>query len=232
MTVYASKSLGITNSDATPMVPNTTGQNGQADLKQISDFITPVNTAAQYSTYRLVRFPSNAKVKHLWIFTDNAATSSDASFDIDVAASDCGFTTTLSGTTSTVVQASLTDGTPAILNTSGGTLLGVTVGTTTDNNVGIFQLNSANNKLFGAAVDLHAANPIAPVDYAGNMVTNLYTNGGAGTQSGQGARDLPMWQVLNFTSDPGGFFDIMLQATTEFETSNTTSIYVSLEYAE
>lgn len=227
MTVYASKSTSVTNLDATPQTFNVIGQGAAGELRNVSDFITPVTTAAQYSTYRVVRFPSNAKVKHLWIWQDIEGTQGE--FDINVAASDQGFSTTLSSTTSTVTAVGLTDGTNPVLNTSGGSYLGVTVGTTTDNAVGIFQLNSANNKLFGAAIDLHDS--LVPVDYVVNMLTNTYANGGAGTASNQNGREIPMWQVLNFTSDPGGFFDIMLQATDEFEdNSNVCSIYVSLEY--
>lgn len=229
MTVFASKSASITNLDATPMVPNSTGQGAAGPLRNVSDFITPTNDAAQYSTFRLVRFPSNAKVKHLWIWQDIEGTQGE--FDINVAASDAGTSTALTTTTAAVTITGLGDGTNNQLQTPGGTYLGVTVGAAADNAVFITQLNSANNKLFGAAVDLHDS--LAPVDYVVNMLTNAYANGGAGTASNQDGREIPMWQVLNFTSDPGGFFDIMLQSSDEYEdNSNIPSIYCSLEYVE
>lgn len=187
-----SKSASITNLDATPVVFNVTGSGAAGDLRSVSDYVTPGNTAGIGSQLRIVRFPTNAKIKHLWIWQDLEGTQGD--FDIDVAFSD----STVDGTT----------------NLNQGT---------------IPQLNSADNKLFGAAVDLHDS--LTPVDYVVNMVTNAYANGGS--SAAQPSREIPMWQVLNFSDDPGGYFDILLKATNEYEqNSNVPSIYVELEFVE
>jgi len=59
------KSAGITNSDASPVVANTSG-NGAAGFRQHTDgYVTAVASDAAGSTYQLVRVPSTAIVKSL-----------------------------------------------------------------------------------------------------------------------------------------------------------------------
>ncbi len=82
---------------------------------------------------------------------------------------------------------STTDGTPASLQ---GT---------------IPQVSSADNKLFGAAVAVSSAQKNQDQTFANTFTTDH--------------QNIPMWQVLNalgtlgWTSDPGGFFDILLKTT-------------------
>lgn len=87
------KSLAITNLDATPVVANTIGEGAPGYEKVLSDFTTPVSADDTTSTFRMCRFPTNAKIKDLKIFS---AIATAGSADIDVAFSD-----------------STTDGTPA-----------------------------------------------------------------------------------------------------------------------
>jgi hypothetical protein len=79
------KSLSITNLDSIPVIPNTIGEGAPGVLKVINDYVSPVTSDDNTSTYRLCRFPSNAKVKALWIYS-TIATGGAA--DIDVAWSD------------------------------------------------------------------------------------------------------------------------------------------------
>lgn len=90
------KSLSITNLDASPVVANTIGEGGPGFLTVINDFTQPVSADDTTSTFRLVRFPTNAKVKALWLYS-TLRTAGAA--DIDIAFSD-----------------STTDGTPQSLN--------------------------------------------------------------------------------------------------------------------
>jgi hypothetical protein len=89
------KSLAITNLDATPVVSNTVGEGAPGPEKVLTDFTTPVSADDTTSTFRMCRFPTNAKIKDLKIFS---AIATAGSADIDVAFSD-----------------STTDGTPAAL---------------------------------------------------------------------------------------------------------------------
>lgn len=81
------KSLSITNLDATPIVPNATGAGAGGYVKDVSDFVTPstaglVNTG---STYRMVRLPTNAKLKALKLNAD-AHLDSSTGLVLDVGA--------------------------------------------------------------------------------------------------------------------------------------------------
>lgn len=62
------KSPAITNLDATPVVPQSTGEGSPGYLREVSGFVTAVAADAAGSTYQLVRVPTNAKVKalNLW----------------------------------------------------------------------------------------------------------------------------------------------------------------------
>ncbi len=184
------KSPSIINLDASPIVMNTIGEGAPGKEIVITDYVTTVSADDTSSTYRLVRFPTNAKVKSLVIYS---AIASAGSADINVAYSD-----------------SLTDGTPAALSQL-------------TNPVVI--IPSANNKLFGAAKSLVAT--IA----AGPIVSNAFF--GTFTPAMQ---NLPMWQNLvnlgttQFTSDPGGYFDIMISITTTITTGGVVSC--ELRYVE
>lgn len=90
------KSASITNLDAVPVVANTIGEGGPGFLSFINDFVSPVSADDTTSTYRLIRFPTNAKVKELDILSTLAGAGAG---DISIAFSD-----------------SLTDGTPPSLS--------------------------------------------------------------------------------------------------------------------
>lgn len=57
------KSVPITNLDATPVVPMTTGEGSQGVLRTVEGFVTTVAADAAGSTYRLVRVPTRAILK-------------------------------------------------------------------------------------------------------------------------------------------------------------------------
>lgn len=65
------KSGAITNLDAIPAVPVTTGEGAPGYLREVSGFVTTVSADAALSTYQLVRLPTNAKVKSIQL--SNAA---------------------------------------------------------------------------------------------------------------------------------------------------------------
>src|ERR1035437_6683498 len=91
------KSGPITNLDASPIVMATTGEGLPGGMKVATDYVAPTSAVAQYSSYRLCRFPTNAKVKRVSIYSNGleGQTTATASLDVNVAFSD-----------------SVTDGTP------------------------------------------------------------------------------------------------------------------------
>lgn len=66
MAVEHLKSTGITNLDATPYAPNTSGEGGIGTLKMVGGYATVSASASVGSTYQLCRVPTNAKVKNVW----------------------------------------------------------------------------------------------------------------------------------------------------------------------
>lgn len=80
-------------------------------------------------------------------------------------------------------------------------------GTTPSNQGTIPQISSANNKLFGSAVSL-IGGLASPVELTYDNATNYPV----------GSEQQPLWQVLGFTSDPGGFFDLKAVVTTAVTT--------------
>lgn len=172
MAGHTLKSVSITNLDASPIVTNTTGEGAVGRLLNLSDYVTPVSADDTTSTYRLCRFPTNAKVKAVYI---NSAIATAGSGDIDIAFSD-----------------STTDGTPPSLT-------------------GIVQTTGpADNKLFGAAQSLVGTGQRVDFTFKGTYTPAM--------------QNITMWQNLvtlgatQFTTDPGGFFDLYVKITTTITT--------------
>lgn len=189
------KSAGITNLDATPMVLNTAGQGAAGPPREIDDYVsvaaTPIQTAGSY--YRLVRIPSNAKIKTLTISTDKALDSGTPTlaFDIGLAWSD----STIDGTL------------PALQG-----LIPTTAndGSTTTT----FAAYSAPNKIFGGITAAQLTNS------AKFISSNLLFNGITSGYTMAKLVSQPLWQIFGYVDgrglpmDPGGFFDIYAYATT------------------
>jgi hypothetical protein len=65
MTTEALKSTPITNLDASPVTVNTAGEGAPGRLQSVNGYVTVSASMAALSTYRLVRLPSNCKVKQV-----------------------------------------------------------------------------------------------------------------------------------------------------------------------
>ena len=63
MAIVHVKSTPVTNADATPVVPNTTGEGAKGYLVEVSGYVTIPASASDDSTLRFVRVPTTAKVK-------------------------------------------------------------------------------------------------------------------------------------------------------------------------
>ena len=94
---------------------------------------------------------------------------------------------------------SITDGTPTALQ---GT---------------VPQISAGNNQLFGAAQSLLATSSgSGSLDLTYANLTNFP----------YGSENQPLWQVLGFTTDPGGMFDIVAYVTTGVTTGGTAILSV------
>ena len=68
------KSPAITNLDASPIVPVTTGEGAMGYLKEISGYTTAQASSTIQSTYQFCRVPSNCKIKSI-VFESAAQTA-------------------------------------------------------------------------------------------------------------------------------------------------------------
>jgi hypothetical protein len=120
MATETQKSVPIVNLDASPIVENTTGEGGPGFLKEINGHVASTTGVTSGSIYRLVRIPTNAKVKRV-LFTA-ASSGATGTVDIDVAFSD----STTDGT-----QQSLAGGIVQVSGPADNKLFGSAVSVTT-----------------------------------------------------------------------------------------------------
>lgn len=93
----------------------------------------------------------------------------------------------------------------------------ITDGTTQANQGTVPQISAGNNQLFGAAQSLLATSSgTGSLDLTYANLTNFP----------YGSENQPLWQVLGFTTDPGGFFDIVAYVTTGVTTGGTALLAV------
>lgn len=149
-------------------------------LRSVSGVITPVASDNTTTTYQMVRIPTNAVIKHVWLV---AQTQGAGQYDISVYYSD-----------------SAIDGTPSavqglVVPTTGATFLG----------------DAINN-----------ASAIAPTDEL--------AAGGTAAGWTPAMINKRLWDALALTSDPGGFFDIVLVVTDTAVTTGTGLVALSVEY--
>lgn len=82
MAVEHVKSTPITNLDATPRVPSTTGKGAQGFLRSVEGVVTVPASASIDSTLQVVRVPFEAVIKELIV--DAAAFTTSGQFDVGV----------------------------------------------------------------------------------------------------------------------------------------------------
>lgn len=207
------KSTTITNYDALPAQPVTSGMGSPYRVLQVDDFIacTAVGIGTATSSYRLCRFPTWAKVKALTIATDVALdtnASPTLAWDINVAFSE-----------------DTTDFTPVSLQA----LIPTTANTGATTTLASY---TAPNKIFGSA-----STPFSTQHTVGYGPTDV---GFAGSQTTYNLTKLafqPLWQTFGFVdgrgnpSDPGGNFDILIYISTGAATGAAGNIYARLTYA-
>ena len=81
MSVEHIKSTSVTNREASPPVANTAGAGAAGRLHSINDYVTAPASASADSTLRVVRVPSNCKVKRVILESEAQAAGK---FDVGV----------------------------------------------------------------------------------------------------------------------------------------------------
>jgi hypothetical protein len=220
------KSQLVTDLDTQPISVHTIGENRAGFLRQQEDSVVipgaVLATAVSGnngSTLRLNRFPTQAKVKEVWVHSptttglDNHATTATLALSFNTCWSDSAF-----------------DGTPAAY---AGLIPKGTAGAQP-----VAFTDAAPNKYFGTittpAVGNVAMKPIALIfnGFNGFLATGnwTYTGGLDTTING----NQPHWQFYGYVDgrgnaqDPGGFFDLLARVETAAATDTTGGTLVTV----
>jgi hypothetical protein len=205
------KSTVITAMDATPWGPGypTAGEGIKGAKQGVDDNVAVTNALAQYDVYRLCRFPTAAKVKHVRAYgkgIDSNATNA-ATFDVNVAFSDSTQDWTQPALQGTIPTTALD-----------GTVATVTAGT---------GYTGTPNKLFGSAVALNANSGAA-------LSQDLVFAGG--WASAPQNTLIPLWNYFGFVDqrgnavDPGGNFDLLLMCQHAGTTAASGVIQIEVDF--
>lgn len=177
MAVVTTKSPSIVNWDATPIFIPTTGEGCEGPLKIITDSVAAANGDSIASKYRLVRVPTNAKVKSVFIGATGITVGAG---DIDVAFSD----STTDGTQQSLAGGTVQTTGPADNKLFGAaqTLVAGTIGARKDTTfLGTFVFAHQNLPLWQVLVNLgatqFAADPGGLFDIIITLTTAITTAG-------------------------------------------------------
>lgn len=202
MTTENLKSTPITNLDAQPVIVPTTGEGAPAFSREIIDFVSTTTTGGATSTYRLARFPVEARITQVKAYVGTVDNNASPSWvgDYNVAFSD-----------------STVDGTNPNLQ-------GLIPTTALNGATTTVALYSSPNKLFGQ-VSAAASDAIVykEITYNGTAYTPLnaqtplwdyfgFTNNAGTLQS------------------PGGFFDILVYVSTAAATAHAGTLGVEVDF--
>ncbi len=210
------KSNPVTNLDSTPVIVATSGEGAPGHMKVATDVVVPTASVAQWSTYRLCRIPTNAKIKKVQFYTsgiDSNATPT-ATLDINIAFSDSGVDGT-SATSQGTIPSSKHDGTSLPFVNGTGYNTG-------------YANSGTGNKLFGT-VTVSASGATQNLEVT-------YHNTTAGVGFFPANRDDDLWDVLGFVNnsglpqDPGGFFDIFVVVSAAVATAAAGVIGIEVDY--
>lgn len=205
------KSGVVTNLDASPSVVATTGEGAPGNLFSQNDVVSATASITQWSTYRLCRIPTNAKVKHVWAYLSglDSKSTATATFDFNIAFSDDtndGTAPALQGT----IPSSKNDGTSIAF------VSGTGYSTT-------YASSGTGNKLFGTV----AGKALGTVTSTEITFQGFFTP----------ANSLDdLWNIFGFTNaqgtaqDPGGFFDIFVVVSGAVGTAAAGTIGVEVDY--
>lgn len=203
------ESATLVNLNVPPVLVPTTGEGAANKLYQNEDYVSPTAANVQFSTYTLgPRIPTNAKIKKVQMYgkgIDSNATAAVA-VDINLIFSDAPLGGIAAGLP-------VNDGTTAV---NAGQI------PTSALNGGITSITaySSPNKMFGSSV-VAVANSGA---YKLQEITHANTFTFA-------MRQLPLWDALGFTVDPGGFFNFFVVVETASSTAAAGTLGLIVDYA-
>lgn len=226
--------FGVAALDTIPVIQPTSGEFAPGAIKQVDDWIVvPAAGLSQYSTLRLCRFPTNAKVKSVSIATDTPPDSNGTqqlAFFCDVAFSD-----------------STMDGTPVAYQGQIPTTVGRGVGNPAGNAVVAATVTAPKpgayatpNNIFGTFTMSGNNVAIPSLDLMWSLLGTGFSTStpaaGCGGYTAAQISTVPLWQVFGFATsagvpqDPGGFFDLLFTVKTVAATAAAFTFYAKISY--
>lgn len=203
------ESAQLVNLDVPPILIPTSGEGAAHRLWTNEDIISPTASNVQWSTYTMgPRIPTNAKIKKVESYckgVDSNATAAGA-FDINLIFSDAPLGGIAAGMP-------VNDGTT--LTNAGQIPTSALTGAITS-----ITAYASPNKMFGSGVVLMAnsgAYKVTDLTFANTFTPAM--------------SQLPIWDALGFTVDPGGFFNFFLVMGTASSTAATGTIMMKVSYA-
>lgn len=191
-----------------PVLIPTSGEGGVGFLRQNEDVISPTAAVVQFSTYTLgPRIPTNAKIKKVQMYgkgIDSNATAAVA-VDINLIFSDAPLGGIAAGMP-------INDGTTA--TNAGQIPTSALTGAITS-----ITAYASPNKMFGSAV--------VAVNNSGAFKLQEITHSNTFTFA---MRELPIWDALGFTQDPGGFFNFFVVVQTAASTAAAGTLGLIVDY--
>jgi len=202
MTTEALKSTAITNLDATPVVVASAGEGAPGLLRAIDDAVDTTTAGGATSTYRLARFPVEAKIKHVYAYIGDVDSNATATWvgDYNVAFSDSTVDGTSASYQGLIPTSALTGATTSVASYASPNKL---FGSKTASNSGAVQ----------AVDDITFNGTFLPADRQ-NPLWNYFgfTNAQGNAQS------------------PGGNFDILIYVSTAAATAHAGHLGVEVDF--
>lgn len=202
------ESATLINLDVPPVLVPTAGEGAPARLFNNEDIIFPTAAVVQFSTYTLgPRIPTNAKVKKVELYTKGIDTNgtATAAFDFNLIFSDAPLGGIAAGMP-------VNDGTSQ--SYAGQIPTSALTGAVTT-----ITAYASPNKMFGSAVVLPNSGTATVQDIT---FKNTFT---------PEMSQLPLWDALGFTQDPGGYFNFFLVNTAAVATAAAGKIMLKASYA-
>lgn len=203
------ESATLINLNVPPVLVPTSGEGAPARLWANEDIISPTSANVQFSTYTLgPRIPTNAKVKKVEIYckgVDSNATAA-AAFDVNLIFSDAPLGGIAAGMP-------VNDGTNS--SYAGQIPTSALTGAVTT-----ITAYASPNKMFGSS--------IVPMANSGAYKVTDITFANTFTPA---MSQLPLWDALGFTVDPGGYFNFFLVEETAASTAAAGTIMMKVSYA-
>lgn len=192
-----------------PVLVPTSGEGAPHRLFSNEDIISPTASNVQFSTYTLgPRIPTNAKIKKVEIYGKGIDSNATAAFaiDINLIFSDAPLGGIAAGVP---VDDGTTFTNAGLIPTSA--LTGATTSITA---------YASPNKMFGSS--------FVPVANNGAFKLSDVTFQNTFTPA---MSQLPIWDALGFTVDPGGYFNFFLVCETASSTAATGTLMMKVSYA-